>query len=110
VLPFGSDASPCTETILREPEDSPGNICVFRTHYDCPGPGSTAMACAIPDPPIRYTRSHTPLNPRRPTAGVHLLAEIFPVRHTTERRDPSCNPKTALGSHAPRDAPEPDSH
>jgi hypothetical protein len=37
-----------------------------------------------PDPIGSFT---TPLNPRHPTVGVTLLADGFPVRHTTERRE-----------------------
>jgi hypothetical protein len=66
---------------------------------------------------------HTPLNPRRRPLGRRSHERQFPVRHTTERRDlgqPTIRRRSSEDepanrlidqprSHAPRDAPEPDS-
>src|SRR5271166_150215 len=50
-------ASPCTETILREPEDDPGNICVFRTQPIFPNGHFGVLLTQPVERSIRQNRS-----------------------------------------------------
>ena len=102
-------------------EDSPGNI--FSAHNRIFSNRSSVAACA--STARNSTKSFTtPLNPRRQPLGRRPHRQQFPVRHSAERRT-SGQWSVVSGqserhrhgetihqprSHAPRDAPEPDSH
>jgi hypothetical protein len=56
------------------------------------------------------TKSFTaPLNPRHPTVGALIHTDSFPGQTHDRTTGPRIRPKTDRESHAPRDAPEPDS-
>jgi hypothetical protein len=50
-----------------------------------------------------------PLNPRCPTLGVLILADSLPGQTSSRTTGPTPGQPTNRESHAPRDAPEPDS-
>ena len=72
---------------LCEPMDDPGNIHSAHSQ-DFTGSFGTSIAYAISDLPDPIKSFTTPLNPRRRPLGRRSCERQFPVRHTTERRDP----------------------
>jgi hypothetical protein len=107
--------------LRSEPKDDPGNIRVSAHNRTCSNGRSADRMC---DPRrIHPTKSLTaPLNPRRRPLGRRPRLECFhsyqrttlPVRQVGRTTGPRQirAPKTtnSFRSHAPRDAPEPDSH
>jgi hypothetical protein len=105
--------SPCTETILR-----PGlrsrprmilEICVFRTQHDLLEQQANR---SLPQPAANRFDNivHRASEPSPPTVGALSLQITFPVRQFGRTTEPLIHPKTDRESHAPRNAPEPDSH
>jgi hypothetical protein len=116
-----AQASPCTETILRPRIEAKTPIWIRQGQpwkYLCfpHTTGSSRMATpqiarAIRNP-IHPARSFTtPLNPRRPAIGALVPSkDSIPGQTHSRTTGPAIHPQTDLESHAPRDAPEPDSH
>jgi hypothetical protein len=93
--------------------------CVFRTQHD-PSEWPFRLTARATGGKIHPTKSFTaPLNPRRPTVGAPPADQMqrtqpneqpFPVRQVGRTAGRPPIPQDKLPSHAPRDAPEPDSH
>ena len=128
IRPVNGEASPCTETILRPgsqakpARDDPGNIhsapfgpAEGHAQHDASRIGYFADSLAQARRKIHPTRSFTaPLNPRRPTVGALVPCRTALPGQTHRPNDGTSQPDPtttrAVESHAPRDAPEPDSH
>jgi hypothetical protein len=96
---------PSSET----PEDDPGNLRVFRTQHDPPrpvSPRSLARSWITGSDRIVHNASEPSPSDRWGTPPCGR----FPGQTHDRTTGALTNPKTDRCSHAPRDAPEPDSH
>jgi hypothetical protein len=106
-------SSPCTETIPSPDQGpKPGRLLqhIYSAHNRIPSDKtspSNRLRGRSADP--AHGIVHNASEPSPPTVGALLLRTALPVRQTGRTTGPLTCPQTDLGSHAPRDAPEPDS-
>src|ERR1700744_3267779 len=96
--------------LAMRPKDSPWKYRVFRNTYNSTQTATAPIACAITTGSIPVELFIAPLIPRRPTVGAPISRSTLPVRQVGRTAGRWICPETDLASHAPRDAPEPDSH
>jgi hypothetical protein len=84
-------------------------ICVFRTQHDLLEQQANR---SLPQPAANRFDNivHRASEPSPPTVRALSLQITFPVRQFGRTTEPLIHPKTDRESHAPRNAPEPDSH